>query len=168
MLAPPSTRSEASERPRSRVMASRRSVFCWAMPMRDARAMWAFVVARVSPVMEPRASGRQWGAPRPVRAGTTMTPASSSTLRASGSIWDDVSMMPRLSLSHWTRAPATKALPSSAYVVSLLIFQAQVDRRPCRECTISCPVLRSKNAPVPNVHLASPVWKQFCPKSAAC
>src|SRR6218665_2129899 len=51
-----------------------------------ARAIWASVLPRVRPVMLPRASGFQYGAPRPVKAGTIITPPASGTLCASASI----------------------------------------------------------------------------------
>ena len=66
------------------------------------------------PVMRPRASGRQCGAPRPVSAGTMVTPPESGTDRASASISAAAAMMPRPSRSHCTSAPAMKALPSRA------------------------------------------------------
>ena len=47
-----------------------------------ARAMCAIVEPRVRPTMAPRASGCQYGAPRPVKAGTNMTPPLSGTLSA--------------------------------------------------------------------------------------
>ena len=50
------------------------------MPSSMARARCAVVVPRVRPVMMPRASGRQYGAPRPASAGTTTTPPESGTV----------------------------------------------------------------------------------------
>ena len=76
--------------------------------------MWALVVPRVRPVMRPRASERQCGAPRPVSAGTMVTPPESGTERASASISAALAMRPSPSRSHCTSAPAMNALPSSA------------------------------------------------------
>ena len=45
--------------------------------------MWAIVEPRVRPTIVPRASGFQYGAPRPVKAGTNITPPLSGTLSAS-------------------------------------------------------------------------------------
>jgi hypothetical protein len=77
-------------------------------------------------------------------------------------------MMPSWSRSHCTALPATNALPSSAYVVLPPMLHATVVSRPCLDGTASLPVLTSKKAPVPYVHLASPGRKHVCPKSAAC
>ena len=54
-----------------------------AMLSSAARAMCATVLPRDRPTMAPRASGFQYGAPRPVKAGTTITPPASGTLSAS-------------------------------------------------------------------------------------
>ena len=44
-------------------------VWC-AIASSAARTIWALPVAKLSPVIAPRASGRQWGAPSPQWAGT--------------------------------------------------------------------------------------------------
>ena len=49
-----------------------------------------------------------------MNAGTKTTPSVSSTLAASGSVSDAVSMMPSPSRSHCTAAPVTKIEPSIA------------------------------------------------------
>ena len=77
-----------------------------------ARAMWPLPVAREIPITSPRAKGSQWGAPRPVSAGTTNTPPLSSTLRASGSISLACLIIPSPSRSQLTRLPATNTDPS--------------------------------------------------------
>ena len=69
-LAPPSTRSTVISQPASCRMAFIRSVTSKAMASSTARAMWARVVPRVTPTMHPRAYMSQYGAPRPVKAGT--------------------------------------------------------------------------------------------------
>ena len=48
-----------------------------------ARAMCATLLPRVSPTIVPRASGCQYGAPSPVKAGTNITPPLSGTDAAS-------------------------------------------------------------------------------------
>ena len=75
--------------------------------------MCALVSNRVSPQITPRASGRQCGAKRPENAGTITQPPLSGTLAASASISAAVPIMPRLSRSHCTSAPATATEPSS-------------------------------------------------------
>ncbi|MNP54062.1 hypothetical protein D3C76_1485890 [compost metagenome] len=47
-----------------------------------ARMMWFEFTPRVRPKIAPRAYGSQYGAPRPVNAGTTYTPLVSFTLVA--------------------------------------------------------------------------------------
>jgi hypothetical protein len=84
------------------------------MPSSVARARWARVVPRVRPLMRPRASGRQCGAPSPAKAGTTMTPPESGTDAASASTSAAEVKKPSPSRSHCTAAPAMKAEPSSA------------------------------------------------------
>ena len=71
-------------------------------------------VSRVRPKIAPRAFGSQYGAPRPVNAGTRYTPQASPVCSAIASVsraWL-ISLMP--SRSHCTAAPATKMLPSTA------------------------------------------------------
>ena len=95
-------------------MAATRSKTSRAIPSSAARAMWPARVPRSIPAMTPRASARQWGAPRPVSAGTKTTPPVSGTLRASASTSFADRMIPSPSRSHCTAAPAMKADPSSA------------------------------------------------------
>ena len=113
-LAPPSTLKSRKACPDSTRMASARSKTERAMPSSVARARWAAVVPRSMPRMTPRASGRQWGAPRPASAGAKVTPPLSFTLRASGSISAALRISPSPSRSHCTAAPAMKEEPSSA------------------------------------------------------
>ena len=85
-----------------------------AMASTQATAIWARPVPRVRPVMTPRARGSHHGLPRPVSAGTKVTPPLSGTDAASGPTSAAASMMPSPSRSHWMAAPDTKAEPSSA------------------------------------------------------
>ncbi len=80
----------------------------------QARAIWARPAPRVRPVTMPRARGSHHGLPRPVRAGTKVTPPLSGTDAASGPTSAADAMMPSPSRSHWMAAPDTKAEPSSA------------------------------------------------------
>src|ERR1700694_2286816 len=112
--APPSTRSSVSGLPVSRSMASTTSLVWYAIASTAARTRWARLEPRVSPVMVPRAYGSQWGAPRPVNAGTRNTPPASGTDEGSGPASDALAMMPRPSRSHCRAAPVTKIAPSSA------------------------------------------------------
>ncbi len=70
---------------------------------------------RVRPTITPRASGRQYGANRPEKAGTKYTPPLSGTPPARASISEAAEMSPRLSRSHCTPAPAMATDPSRAY-----------------------------------------------------
>ena len=76
--------------------------------------MCATELPRVSPTIAPRASACQYGAPRPVKAGTNITPPLSGTLSASVC----TSALPLIacspSRSHCTTAPPMKTLPSRA------------------------------------------------------
>ena len=112
--APPSTRSSPNGVPDALVMASTTSRVWNAIDSTTARARWARPAPRVRPRMVPRAYGSQYGAPRPVKAGTMTTPAVSSTDSASGPICAASSMIPSPSRSHCTAAPVTKIAPSSA------------------------------------------------------
>ena len=85
-----------------------------AMASTQARASWALPVPRVMPVMMPRAAGSHQGLPRPVSAGTKVTPPLSPTDSASGPTSAALSMSPSPSRSHWMAAPETKVDPSSA------------------------------------------------------
>ena len=107
--APPSTRSAESSG-----IVSSTSRTSKAMASRVARTMWARVVPRVMPRMVPRACGSQWGAPRPVSAGTKTTPSVSSTVRATASVSAALPTIWSPSRSHCTAAPVTKIAPSSA------------------------------------------------------
>mmetsp|Transcript_1349 Transcript_1349/g.5497 ORF Transcript_1349/g.5497 Transcript_1349/m.5497 type:complete len:250 (+) Transcript_1349:415-1164(+) len=139
------------------------------MASRSARARCAFVVNCVSPTHTPRASGRHLGANRPENAGTKYTPPASGTEAASGSTSLADRINPRLSLSHWTPAPAMATLPSSAYagVASLPSRHAIVVSSPCLDSTTFPPVLRSMKQPVPYVFLAPPAPQRW-PSVAAC
>ena len=64
--------------------------------------------------MVPRAYGSQYGEPRPVNAGTKVTPPVSGTLAASGPVSAASSMMLIPSRIHWIAAPVTKIAPSIA------------------------------------------------------
>ena len=56
-----------------------------AIPSATARAMWPRPVDSWRPVSTPRASGAQYGAPRPASAGTNTTPPESGTVPATAS-----------------------------------------------------------------------------------
>ncbi len=79
-----------------------------------ARAMCATVLPRVRPTMAPRASAFQYGAPRPVKAGTNITPPASGTLSARRCTSPLAWMACSPSRSHCTTAPPMKTLPSMA------------------------------------------------------
>jgi hypothetical protein len=135
-----------------------------------ARAMWAPPLPRVMPRIAPRASGSQYGAPRPTNAGTTTTPPLSVTDAASPSTSLDSANRPRPSRSHWTAAPVTNTEPSSAWTIGASGPSRQriVDSSPLPDRMTGSPVLTSRNAPVPSVTFASPGSKQAWPNVAAC
>ncbi len=83
---------------------------------------------------------------------------------------EERSMRPRPSRSHWTAAPPTNTLPSSAYSIgpSGPIRHAAVVRSLCLEATGLPPVCIRRKQPVPYVFLAIPGRKHACPKRAAC
>ena len=83
-----------------------------------ARAMWAAVLPRVSPMIKPRAEASHTGAPNPVNAGTNTTPPVSGTLVARRSISLDFLITPSPSRNHCTTEPPVKTLPSNANVRS--------------------------------------------------
>ena len=112
--APPSARKAANGCGEAVAMASVMSRTWKAMASTQARAIWARPAPRVRPVMMPRASGSHQGLPKPVSAGTKVTPPLSGTDPASGPMSAAVSMMPSPSRSHWMAAPLTKVEPSSA------------------------------------------------------
>ena len=112
--APPSARSAESGDEQAAAMASVMSRTWNAIASTQARAIWALPAPRVRPVTMPRAVGSHQGLPRPVRAGTKMTPPLSGTDAASGPTSAAASMMPSPSRSHWIAAPETKAEPSRA------------------------------------------------------
>ena len=88
--------------------------------------------------------------PRPVKAGTTMTPPVSGTLSASGPVSAASSMMLMPSRNHWIAAPVTKMAPSSAYAtVPSLSSQAIVVSMPSVGGGHVSPTLRRTNDPVP-------------------
>ena len=111
--APPSTRSRCMVTPASCCITPTTSATDIAIDSNAARAMWARVVARDSPMISPLAEGSQSGEPRPVRAGTSTTPPLSATLLASGSTSLAFWMIPRPSRSQLTIAPAMKTEPSN-------------------------------------------------------
>mmetsp|Transcript_544 Transcript_544/g.1208 ORF Transcript_544/g.1208 Transcript_544/m.1208 type:complete len:347 (+) Transcript_544:148-1188(+) len=169
-VAPPSTRRAPTLSPSaSAFIASSTSRLWKQIASSVARAMCAFVQYCVIPTMHPRASVRQCGAKSPLKAGTKHTPAESGTLAASPSISFADLMIPRLSLSHDTAAPAMATLPSSAYWggASLPSWNAIVERSPWLDGTSWDPVLRSMKHPVPYVFFASPGLHRW-PSVAAC
>ena len=111
--------------------------------------MWATVVPRVRPTMAPRASGFQYGAPRPVKAGTNITPPLSGTLSASACTSLLALIAFRPSRSHCTTAPPMKTLPSSANCGRASGCAALVVIRPFAETSKRAPVCISMKQPVP-------------------
>ena len=95
-------------------MASTRSALCIAIDSSAARAMWAPLLPRLRPSTVPRAAASQYGAPSPVKAGTSTTPPLSGTLAASASTSAAFFTRPSASRSHCTTAPPMNTLPSSA------------------------------------------------------
>ena len=114
IAAPPSTRSSRIRTRESRLIASTRSRDWNAIDSSAARARCARVVPRVNPRQMPRASGLQYGAPSPAKAGTSVVPPASGTERAIVSLSSALSRIPSPSRSHWIAAPPMKTLPSSA------------------------------------------------------
>ena len=112
--APPSTRRACRRIPESACIASRTSRVWYAIDSSVARMMWLEFTPRVRPKMAPRAYGSQYGAPRPVNAGTTYTPLVSFTLVAKYSESNASLMSFISSRSHWIDAPAINTAPSSA------------------------------------------------------
>ena len=104
---------------------------------------------RVKPTITPRACSSQYGAPRPVKAGTRYTPPVSGTCRAAASLSEASAIRPRPSRSHWIVAPATNTLPSSAYSTRPSIPQAIVVTRPDCDAAGFVPVFISRKQPVP-------------------
>ena len=98
----------------SLTIASITSAFWNAMDSSVARTMCARPVPRVSPTMAPRPYISQYGAPRPVNAGTTYTPPELSMDRAMPSVSAALLTSFISSRSHCTAAPATNTEPSSA------------------------------------------------------
>ena len=76
--------------------------------------MWARVVPRVRPTIVPRAYMSQYGAPSPVKAGTTTTPPVSGTPAARSLMAGADGISPISSRSHWIVLPPLKTLPSRA------------------------------------------------------
>ena len=120
-----------------------------AMLSSAARAMCATVLPRVRPTIAPRASAFQYGAPRPVKAGTNITPPASGTLsaRACTSPLPWIALSP--SRSHCTTAPPMKTLPSSAYSGVVVGCAAAVVSRPLALDSKRSPVCISMKQPVP-------------------
>jgi hypothetical protein len=114
-----------------------------------ARAMWPSVEPRVRPTIVPRASGFQYGAPRPVKAGTNITPPLSGTLSASLPTSPLAVIARSPSRSHCTTAPPMKTLPSVAYCAGPGPCAARVVIRPCPEVSATVPVFISMKQPVP-------------------
>ncbi len=112
--APPSARSADSGWADAAAMASVMSRTWNAIASTQARASCARPAPRVRPVTRPRAWGSHHGLPRPVRAGTKVTPPLSGTDEARGPTSSTEETMPRPSRSHWMAAPDTKVEPSSA------------------------------------------------------
>ena len=112
--APPSARKADKGYAEAALMASVMSRTPNAMASTHARASCAFPVPRVMPVMMPRAAGSHQGLPRPVSAGTNVTPPLSVTDSARGPISSALWISPSPSRSHWTAAPETNVDPSSA------------------------------------------------------
>mmetsp|Transcript_11761 Transcript_11761/g.50391 ORF Transcript_11761/g.50391 Transcript_11761/m.50391 type:complete len:391 (-) Transcript_11761:347-1519(-) len=179
-LAPPSTRRRRIGRglsPAARAassasarIASKTSTVWKLTASSRARHTCADVECCVSPTMTPRASARHLGANRPENAGTNTTLPASGTERALASISDAALMIPMLSRSHCTPAPATATEPSSAYAGRAPAPRRQhtVDRSPRFEGTgLPGPVLSSAKHPVPYVFLASPGAHRW-PSVAAC
>ena len=121
--------------------------------------------------MTPRASGRQWGANRPLKAGTNTT--SPEIRHGTGK---------RLDLGGVVDDPELIAQPldERARDGDRALQRVRGGRARAAE---SCgdrgdeavrgvdgtsPVCMSMNTPVPYVHLAWPASKQVCPNSAAC
>ena len=120
------------------------------MASRVALARCALVVARVSPMISPRADGSQSGAPRPVSAGTNTTPPESGTPAASCSVSPAEATRPSPSRSHCTAAPVTKIAPSRAYSSRPPgCPHATVVSSPADERTGWSPVFTRMNDPVP-------------------
>ncbi|MNV66184.1 hypothetical protein D3C71_1589260 [compost metagenome] len=99
--------------------------------------------------MVPRESGFQYGAPRPVKAGTIITPPESGTLCASDSTSLLVEMARSPSRSHCTTAPPTKTLPSMANSGCTVACAALVVSRPFCDVWNVPPVCMSMKQPVP-------------------
>ena len=76
--------------------------------------MSSLPVSLVNPKIAPLASASQYGAPKPVRAGTTRTFDSGEPFWASASVSEEFSKKSKPSLYHCIAEPATKILPSSA------------------------------------------------------
>ena len=146
--APPSTRSSVTG-PVSLLIACSSAALWNAMLSSAARAMCATVVPRVMPTMAPRTSAFQYGAPRPVKAGTKTTPPASGTLSARPCTWPLAEMALSPSRSHCTTAPPMKTLPSSAYSGVLPGCAAAVVSSPLADCSKRPPVCISMKHPVP-------------------
>ena len=110
------------------------------MDSRVARTIWLRLEPRERPKIAPRAYGSQYGAPKPVKAGTTYTPLLSGTFCAKYSeSWLSCTILSS-SRNHWIEAPAINTEPSSAYSGSPLALQAMVVNRPFLEVMALSPV----------------------------
>ena len=99
--------------------------------------------------MVPRAFGSQYGAPRPVKAGTTIDVAGVEHARGQAlDLAGTAEKTPSPSRSHCTTAPPMNTLPSSAYSLPRVCAQA-VAIRPLVDCTTLSPVCSSMKQPVP-------------------
>ena len=95
-----------------------------------ARATWAAVEPRVRPQIKARAFSSQYGAPKPAKAGPTLTPPAVSTPSARPAIWAAGSANPSKRPSHSTVAPVLVILPSSANCGAAETHQATVAESP--------------------------------------
>ncbi len=116
------------------------------------------------------ASGAQLGVPRPNRAGTHHGAVPAGRASAPGLITGHSSAPSTPSRrSQVVTEPALGTKPSSAYVVSWPICQAQLDTTPAGAAPGGLvPALHHRNAPVPMVSFAIPSRTHWWPNSAAC
>ena len=149
LLAPPSTFKLENFIPASFSISIIISLVLRAIDSRAALAIWPFSVPLVIPKIVPWAYGSQYGAASPDRAGTNVIPPLSFTVFARFSTSGASLIIPSLSLNHWIRAPATKTLPSRAYVTSPFIRQAIVESILLFDLTNVFPVFIMQKQPVP-------------------
>ncbi len=129
------------------------------------------VAPRVRPKIAPRASESQYGAPRPVNAGTTHNARRiGNAVRkvfAFSSVLNNAEFVSK-PLHH--KAPATNTLPLKGVFepVGARSAAATVVTRPFCDSTAVWPVWSSIKQPVPYVFFARPGSKQHWPNKAAC